>query len=94
MKVKDQPINPCMMQQVGENEYRAHKPSDGMSLWTTPQSGLTKREHASILILAGLSGNYLRDNVQGWNPETYAKEAVCLADALFDELYPEPLTNL
>lgn len=85
MKTKDQPINPCMMQQVGENEYRLHKPSDG-NQYNSPQAGLTKREHASILILAGLSANYLRDNVTGWNPITYVKEAVELADLLFEEL--------
>lgn len=85
MKTKDQPINPCVMQQVGKNEYRLQKPNDD-DQYNSPQMGLTKREHASILILAGLSANYLRENVTGWNPITYVKEAIELADLLFEEL--------
>jgi fructosamine-3-kinase len=56
MKLKDQPITPCMMQQVGENQYRLHKPSDGNS-YNSPQMGLTKREYFVAKAMQGLLSN-------------------------------------
>jgi len=85
MKTKDQPINPCVIQQVGEDIFRLRKESDPNSS-QLPQMGLTKREHASILILAGLLPNFSIENANTWNPKNYVKKAVNLADLLFEEL--------
>jgi hypothetical protein len=85
MKTKDQPINPCIIQQVGEDAFRLRKESDPNG-YQFPQMGLTKREHASILILAGLLPDFSIANANTWNPTSYVKEAVLLADLLFEEL--------
>ena len=53
MKNADKPINPVMMQQVGENEFRASKPSDQKE-WNIPTEVLTKREHYAGLAMQGL----------------------------------------
>ena len=59
--------------------------------WETKFGGLTKREHIATQVLAGLSANYLRDNVTGWDIKAYVKEAVSLTDALLEELSIESL---
>ena len=53
MKNADKPINPVMMQQVGENEFRASKPSDPKE-WNIPTEGLTKREYFAGLAMQSL----------------------------------------
>ena len=50
------------------------------------QDGLTKREYFAGLAMQGLCANYLRENITGWDVNTYAKESVELADALLKEL--------
>lgn len=44
MGCKNQPAFPVLMQQVGDNEFRAHRPGDPLS-YTRPMAGLTKREY-------------------------------------------------
>lgn len=43
MDNKNRPVYPCIMQKVGENEYRAARPGDS-TLYQFPMEGLTKRE--------------------------------------------------
>ena len=51
MKNSDQPIHPCIMQQIGENDFRLSKDKDEKA-YNIPVSGLTKREHFTVLIFA------------------------------------------
>lgn len=53
MKNADKPIHPCMMQKVGDNEYRASKLNDPKE-FNVPMEGLTKREYFMAKILQGL----------------------------------------
>lgn len=53
MKNSDKPINPCLMQQVGENEFRASRENDPKE-WRIPTEGLTKREYFAGLMLQGI----------------------------------------
>lgn len=82
-----QPITPSMWTKCGEgaDDYKPLK--DGQKTgWEKKFGGLTKREHIATKVLAGLSANYLRENVTGWDIKTYVKEAVALTDALLEEL--------
>lgn len=56
MKNADKPIYPVMMQQVGENSFRASKPIDPKE-WNFPTEGLTKREYFAGLATQGLLAN-------------------------------------
>lgn len=53
MKNANKPINPVMMQQVGENEFRASKDNDPIE-WRFPTEGLTKREYFAGLAMQGI----------------------------------------
>ena len=86
MKNADKPINPVMMQQVGENKFRASKPSDPKE-WNIPTEGLTKREYFAGLAMQGLiAGRWAcPDNVPN-DVITIVKEAVLHADELLKQL--------
>lgn len=90
MKNADKPINPVMMQQVGENKFRASKPSDPKE-WNIPTEGLTKREYFAGLAMQGLISSC------DWNFTTFnkdlidatSKNAIDLADELLKQLENE-----
>ena len=85
MKNADKPINPVMMQQVGENEFRASKPSDQKE-WNIPTEGLTKREYYAGLALQGTCSNqeFLK-NLNG-DPNLVIKACIEIADELLKQL--------
>ena len=80
MKNADKPINPVMMQQVGENEFRASKPSDPKE-WNIPTEGLTKREYFAGLAMQGL----LASN-SGQTSKYLVKKAIESTDELLKQL--------
>ena len=82
MKNADKPINPVMMQQVGENEFRASKPSDQKE-WNIPTEGLTKREYFAGLAMQGILANSSLNNLK---EETVAEISVLCADKLLENL--------
>jgi hypothetical protein len=80
MDNKNQPAFPVMMQQVGDNEYRAAKPSDPKE-FNRPMAGMSKREYTAIMIMQGICANS--------NPGSYkqnAEDAVYATDLLLAEL--------
>ena len=82
-----QPITPSMWTKYGDGADDYKPLRDGQKTgFETKFGGLTKREHIATQVLAGLSANYLRDNVTGWDIKIYVKEAVALTDALLEEL--------
>ena len=83
MKNADQPIFPCMMQQVGESEYRAHKDGDARE-WRLPVAGLTKRELFAAMAMQGELASYGPD--PGPRTSSVARFSVEMADALIAEL--------
>ena len=56
MENSDKPIYPCMMQQVGDNSFRAAKPNDPKE-WNMPMEGLTKREYFAAMAMQGILAN-------------------------------------
>lgn len=90
MKNSEQPITPCMMQQVGEETFRANKHNDPKE-YNIPMIGLTKREYMASQALSGLLSIY-ENNEQNPivpnedNVKYMAKLAVKAADALLEEL--------
>ena len=56
MNNSEQPIYPCIYQQVGENTFRPSKDNDPKE-YKTPMGGLTKREYYSGLAMQGLLAN-------------------------------------
>jgi hypothetical protein len=90
MNNSKQPITPSMWTKCGEGADDYQPLKDGQKTgWETKFGGLTKREHIATQVLSGLSANYLRENVTGWDVKTYVKEAVALTDALLEELSTE-----
>ncbi len=91
MKNADQPIAPCIMQKVGEHDYRLSKPNDPKE-WHTPVHGLTKREYFAAQAMQAFATNpdwaKTMDEISEWNDysERLATIAVSLADALLAEL--------
>jgi len=57
MKNGDQPINYCMMQQVGDTSFRANRFNDPKE-YNRPMIGLTKREY-----FAAMAMNSIHDEV-------------------------------
>ena len=97
MKLKDQPISPCMMQQVGENQYRLHKPSDGNS-YNSPQMGLTKREYFTAKAMQAILSN--PEWMKEYKNEKYLMQksvvavlAVSYADEVLEKLSIEEVTE-
>ena len=91
MKNADKPINPVMMQQVGENKFRASKPSDPKE-WNIPTEGLTKREYFAGLAMQGLISSFTeKASYGGWGTEMEAtiKCAIDYADELLKQLENE-----
>lgn len=87
MKNSKQPINPTTYTRVGNNDDDFEPLIDGKKTgYEKKFGGLTKREYFAGLALQGLTANYLRDNVQGWDIKCYAIEAVELADELLKQL--------
>ena len=85
MKNADKPINPVMMQKVGENKFRASKPSD-VKKWNIPTEGLTKREYFAGLAMQGMIANtdtYVQDK------SVIAKLSIEHADELLKQLENE-----
>lgn len=73
----NEPMHPAM-------DFNQH--ADGSGNMELRYDGLTKREYFAAMAMQGLCANYLREGVTGWGVETYAVEAVALADALTDAL--------
>jgi hypothetical protein len=53
MKNSEQPISPCILQQIGKDSFRLSKPNDPKE-YQLPVMGLTKLEYASIEAMKGL----------------------------------------
>jgi hypothetical protein len=95
MKNANKPISPCLMQQVGDNEYRAAKKFDPVE-YTVPMEGLTKREYFAGLASQGFitaafgsaeSAARLDLVLNGQDVTSgIAEMAVAMADALLKEL--------
>ncbi|WP_312306497.1 hypothetical protein [Chryseobacterium sp.] len=89
MKNANKPINPVMMQQVGENEFRASRDNDPIE-WRFPTEGLTKREYFAGLALQGLIANSsLCPFIEQGDREILAQEAVIMSDELLKALENE-----
>lgn len=53
MKVNpDFPASPCLMQQIGEDSYRANKPSDPKE-WNVPNGGIPIKLHIATQLMQG-----------------------------------------
>lgn len=87
MKNSEQPINPCMMQQVGDDSYRAHKEGDPKG-YRIPMAGLTKREYFAGLAMQGLLVNYVNNGQYAsyTDQPDVAHIAVQVADELLKQL--------
>ncbi|QNS40208.1 hypothetical protein H0S70_07285 [Chryseobacterium manosquense] len=88
MNNADKPINPCLMQQVGDNEFRANKPNDPKE-WNVPTAGLTKREYFAGIAMQGLLASFTEKASNGmWGTEVKetVKSAVDYADELLKQL--------
>lgn len=92
MQLADQPINPCLVNQVGANEFRLSKPNDPKE-HQYPQMGLSKREYfAGMFVQAILSNPYLTERIAGNNGmpagDPVVEIALNIADKLLDNLKP------
>ena len=100
MKNSEQPIYPCIMQKVGENEFRLHKDGDE-KMYRIPMAGLTKREYFAGLAMQGILQNLaiadkeLAIRQRQYYTKTYpnctefecvAKESIGMADELLKQL--------
>lgn len=65
MKNADKPISPCLMQKIGDTEYRANKYSDPKE-FIVPCEGLTKREYFAAMAMQGLSDRIFTDADHVW----------------------------
>ncbi len=93
MKNSEQPITPCMMQQVGETTFRANRYNDPKE-YNRPMIGLTKREHFAAMAMQGLLSN--PDWMNEHEGQKYIMQdsvisevAIKIADALLKELERE-----
>lgn len=84
MKNANKPISPCMMQKVGDDDYRASKNNDPKE-WNVATEGLTKREYFAAKALQGLCAG----RTEYENPMVDANKAVELADLLLVALANE-----
>lgn len=87
MKNADQPINPCLMQQVGDDSFRANKPNDPKE-WNIPMAGLTKREYFAGLAMQGLCSTSVKGTFETIEDmyNSVATHSVKIADALLTQL--------
>lgn len=76
-----QPIHPCTMQRIGENEYRLHRDNDPKE-HRISVNGLTKREYFAAMAMQGI----LAASLGVISAESLAKAAVGSADALLKAL--------
>jgi hypothetical protein len=84
MKNGDQPINYCMMQQVGDTSFRANRFNDPKE-YNRPMIGLTKREYFAALAMQSYAGGeYIGQ--RGMPHEMIAEWSVKMAEALLKEL--------
>jgi hypothetical protein len=90
MKNANKPISPCLMQIVGDNEYRAAKINDPVE-YNVPTEGLTKREYFAAKAMVGIITNpnvtvdlALQEDHIAFS--LVAQHAVNMADALLKEL--------
>lgn len=84
MENKNQPAFPVVMQQVGDDEYRASKPGDPKQ-FNRPMAGLSKREYFAGLAMQGMAANS-HDAMFMMKAAQIATTSVQLADALIAEL--------
>jgi hypothetical protein len=87
MKNADKPINPCMMQQVGDNYYRASKGNDPKE-WNIATEGLTKREYFATKAMQAYAGREYTGQ-SGMSHEMIASWSVEMADTLLSALANE-----
>jgi len=85
MENKDRPIYPCMMQQIGDHEFRLSMPKDDPR-WHMPMAGLTKREYFAAMALQGKLSQQPSGFYSVVDAQAVAMDAVKLADALLAEL--------
>lgn len=87
MKNSEQPITPCMMQQVGENSFRANRYNDPKE-YNKPMIGLTKREYFAAMAMQGLLVNYFSNGQYGnhVNYPMVSEIAIRCADEILAEL--------
>lgn len=85
MKNADKPISPCLMQQVGDSSFRAHKQGDPTQ-YNIPTEGLTKREYFAAMAMQGLCSAHNAEGEWSTGPKNTAIFAVEYADALLAEL--------
>jgi hypothetical protein len=85
MENSKQPIYPCIMQQVGDNDYRLHRDSDARE-HRIPMMGLTKREHFASIAMQGLLAGHAIDEKFSSGVDTVAKFAIEYADELLKQL--------
>ena len=88
MENSKQPINPCLMQQVGEDYFRLNKSLDPED-YTIPCSGLTKREYFAGLAMQGLlttKGVEIDKSYASKEPVDVIKKAIQYADELLKQL--------
>lgn len=80
MKNSEQPITPCIMQQVADNEYRLHKEGDARE-HRIPMIGLTKREYFAAKAMGSLLIKFPEKS-----SEWISREALSIVDELLKQL--------
>ena len=92
MNNADQPINPCLMQQVGDDSFRPNRYNDPKE-WNKPMAGLSKREHFAGLFLQGILSAQTELRANGNDNHTYngsiesiVSESLSIADELLKQL--------
>lgn len=71
MKNANQPISPCIMQKVGDNNYRLSKGNGDPKEWQVPMAGLTKLEYFTAMAMQGILANS-----PDWSDSEQAKDWV------------------
>lgn len=85
MENKNEPFQAVLLQQVGEESYRAVRPNDDKT-YQKQFIGLTKREYVATQILAGLSANRWSMELGNYSDKQLAEMAVERTDLLFEAL--------
>jgi len=86
MKNSEQPITPCLMQQVGEDSFRANRHNDPKE-FNRPMIGLTKREYFAAMAMQGMLASGITIDVDKDRPfQTRAQTCIMMADELLKQL--------